>query len=269
MSFFINDESEAVPFTGPCPHPLCGTYPHIGAKSLPGSMLRGLDGVLRSLAVYPSAIFGQAEHNWLRNRAAKSVGRELATPEQRPLASPGLWFDGSDPAAVVRDFRFPEAVRVGTEAASVDGVRALRFIGECSAGVDLDQNRRAHGDRVDFVFRFRLESGADHVLCTIGDADTPARVVASAGRAWLTCGEQRLEAGVVPPDGWTSVHVETHRRATGLRVNGGSAVSVVHSPAATWLYLGEGYPPNDVPDSNRFVVDLASVRSRVSPGTRQ
>ena len=269
VTFFVNGESEVVPFTGPCPHPLRGTYPHIGAKSLPGSMLTGLDGVLRALTVYPSAVFGRAEHNWLRNQFAASIGQETVAPEREPEATPALWFDGSDPEAVARGFRVPVAPRLGVETCETDGRRALRFIGECSAGVDLDENRRARGDRVEFAFRFRLESGAKHVLCTVGDADVPARVVASDGRVWLTCGEERREAGVALPDGWTSVQVEQSGRTTGLRVHGGSVASIAHAPAATWLYLGEGFPPNGVPDSNRFVVDLASVRSRVTPGGRR
>lgn len=263
VTFFVNDESEVVPFSGPCPRPWRGAHPHVGAKSLPGSMLTGLDGVLRALAVYPSTAFGQAEHNWLRNRFSASVGQDEATSERAPEGAPALWFDGSDPEAVVRDFRVPDAVPLGVGTSVVDKLPVVRFVGECSAGVDLDENDRAHGDAVAFSFRFRLENGDEHVLCTLGDADTPARVVASAGRVWLSCGGGRPEAGVVLRDGWTSVRVETSGRTTALWVNDGAAVSVEHAPAAMWLYLGEGYPPNGVPDSNRFVVDLASVRSRV------
>ena len=263
-TFYVDGKSETVRFTAHAPHPLRGTYAHVGAKSLPTSQLRGLDGVLRCLAVYPSAQFGQEEHNWLRNQFAESIDQSPTRPEREPSARPALWFDPVDKQALARDFRFPEDTPRGVEVTAIDGLQVLRFIGESSAGVDLDENHRDRGDRVEIRFRFRLEAEDEHVLCTVGDADTPARVVAKSGHIWLTAARQEACAGAVGDDGWTRVHACSGGDTTQLRVADREPVSINHTPVATWLYLGEGYPPNGVPDGNRFLVDVASVRSRIS-----
>ena len=83
-------------------------------------------------------------------------------PKRPPAAKPVLWLDPADAAATARDFAIPER-RVPVERVVVDGVDALRFTGEGSAGVDLDENRRERGDRVEIAFCFRIESGDVHV----------------------------------------------------------------------------------------------------------
>lgn len=265
VTFYVGDRSETLRFTAPAP--LLGASAHVGAKSLPASRLRGLDGVLRSLAMYPSVLLDRAEHNWLRNQFAASIGQPLASPSRKPSVAPALWLDPSDPMALSRDFRLPPTVPRGVEVSTANGEEVLRFTGECSAGLDLDETHRGRDDRVELTFRFGVEAGDRHVLCTVGDADAPARVVATSDGVWLTAKEQERPAGSITKGGWTTLVISTNGSETQARVGNGPPVSVRHNPMSTWVYLGEGYPPSGVPDGARFIVSVRSVRSRVTAGT--
>ena len=145
----------------------------------------------------------------------------------------------------------------------VDGTDVLRFAGEGSAGVDLDENRRERGDRVELAFRFRIESGDTHVLCTVGDANQPARLVHRKGSLWMEAGDEKHPCGQVRKEGWTSVVLTSGGVGSTAAVASGEPVVVKHKPVATWTYLGQGYRTGIVPPPARFVVDVASVRSRV------
>jgi len=129
--------------------------------------------------------------------------------------------------------------------------------------VDLDENLRERGDRVEFAFRFRLEAGDPHVLCTVGDANHPARLVARSGEILLRAGDQEARCGPLKPDGWTTIELTTFGDQTTASVDGQPRVSVRHTPQATWLYLGQGYRTGTIPVGHRFLIDLPSVRSRV------
>ncbi len=263
-TFFVNDKTERVRLPETPALPLRGGKGYIGATSLPQSALPGFDGVVRMVALYANAALEPEEHHWLRNAFAESIDQPMATPASRPGAAPALWFDPADGAAIDRDFVFPREAERGVRVVTVDGRRCLRLLGEASAGVDLDENDRGRGDRVELQCRFRVETGDEVVLCTVGDADTPARVVVKAGRVLLRCGEQEKLAGRAPRGEWASIAISTARDKTLLRVGGRAPVAVAHSPVATWLYIGEGYPRGEAPASNRLLVDVASVRSRVA-----
>ncbi|MBM3958061.1 MAG: exo-alpha-sialidase, partial [Gemmatimonadetes bacterium] len=179
--FHVNGQVERVAFTGPAPSPLAGGPAHIGFKRPPTSQLSGLCAELRFLALYPSCRFTVEQHNGLHNAFASSLHQPLRQPATASDAKPVLWLDPADFAAFERDFALPEDAGGPAEVVTADGRSCLRFSGEASAGVDLDENLRERGDRVEFIFRFRLEAGDPHVLCTVGDANHPARLVARSG----------------------------------------------------------------------------------------
>jgi hypothetical protein len=116
-----------------------------------------------------------------------------------------------------------------------------------------------------FEFAFRLDGPGDGTLVTVGDANHPARVVTSGDRC------RPLHRG---PD--TRVRSRAARRVAAahaplarrhyayLSVDDAPAAELRHTPQATWLYLGEGYPSASKPVRPFvFDVDVASVRSRI------
>ena len=262
-TFYVNGKSETVRFTAPAPRPLRGTTGYVGHKRFEGSRVPGFVGRLRAMALYPGTAFGIEEHNWLHN----ALGHAAREPARKPAARPVLWLDPADAAGLERDFVAP-GPQDAVERATVDGRDVLRFAGEASAGVDLDENRRKRGDIVEFAFRFRIESGGVHVLCTIGDANEPARLVAREGDIWIEAGDERKRCGAVSAEGWTSVHLSSGGSGSTAAVDGGEAVAVSHKPVATWLYLGQGYRTGMVPAASRCVIDIGSARSRVIRGGR-
>lgn len=261
--FHVNGQVERVVFTAPAPFPLAGGTAHIGFKRPPASQLSGLCGELRSLALFPSCRFSAEQHNWLHNALAPSFSRPLRQPDTAPDAKPVLSLDPADSAAFERDFVLPEDAVGPAEVVTVEGCQCLRISGEASAGVDLDENLRERGDRVEFAFRFRLERGDSHILCTVGDAHQPARLIARSGAVFLHAGGQEARCGPLKPDGWTTVELTTCGDQTSASVDGQPPVSVRHTPQATWLYLGQGYRTAAIPAGHRFVIDVPSVRSRV------
>ena len=261
-TFHVNGRSETLKFTAPAPRPLRGTTGHVGAKRFAGSGLPAFVGKVRAMALYADPRLGAQEHAWLHNAFAKALGQDPRRPARRPVAKPVLFLDPADAAATARDFAIPER-RVPVGRVTLDGVDALRFTGEGSAGVDLDENHRERGDRVEIAFRFRIERGETHVLCTLGDADHPARLVHGKGRLWLEAGDEKRPCGQVRKGGWTSVVLTSGGVGSTASVEAGEPVTVKHKPVATWAYLGQGYRTGTVSSDAQFVVDVVSVRSRV------
>jgi hypothetical protein len=245
------------------PHPLRGATGYLGGKRLEQSRLEGLTGEIRALAVYPSVKLGMEQHNGVHNAFAQAVGCARREPAGEPPAKPVVRLDPADGAAFERDFALPADDECGVEATTADGRQVLRIKGDASAGMDLDENDRARGDKVQVAFRFRIESGDPHVLCTVGDANQPARVVARGGEVSLTAGDQNVSCGKMAPNEWHLVEIMTTGDQTAAKLDGGPEAAVRHRPAATWLYLGEGYRGGSVPATNRFLIDIASVRSKV------
>ena len=262
-TFYVDDRHETVRFAGPPPHPLRGDTGHIGDRRSTRSSLYGLVGRLRHMALYPDARLGPREHAWLHNQFAPQVSRPLLGPAASPTAQPSLWLDPADEAAFRRDFALPAAPEHRVECVQDQGRAALRFTGDASAGVDLDANQRSRGDRVEFSFRCRIDRAAACTLCTVGDANHPARLVADAGRLWLRSAGQSEAVAPAPAGRWLDVLVATAGQETRVSVDCRSA-TVTHSPMATWLYIGEGYPRRPSASAGQFLVPVASVCSRVS-----
>jgi hypothetical protein len=267
--FYVEGQSETVRFTAPVPRPLSGAPPHIGAKSLPASSVPGLTGDVRFVALYAGPALGPEQHRWLYNRFAGELGRPRIAPGSEPTGSPIMWMDPADTASFDRDFVVPtEAPRGGSEVIPIDGRPVLRLRDHGSVGIDLDENDRARGDRVALRFRFRIERGSSHTLCTVGDFNQPARLIARDGHMLLSAGEVEKPCGPVNADGWTAVSLDTWSDTTRASVDDGAEVEVEHHPEATWAYLGEGYPTYSDWPGTRFLIDVGSVRSRVVRSAR-
>ena len=262
--FYVDGKSETVRFEAPVPRSLKGTAPHMGAKSLPASMVPGLTGDMRFAALYAGPTLGPKQHRWLYNRLAGELGRPKLASAAEPTDRPIMWMDPADVSQFSRDFVVPtEAPRGGSEVATIDGRQALRLRDHGSAGVDLDENRRDRDDRVRLCFQFRIEKGERHTLCTVGDFNHPARLIARKGQVLLCAGRVERPCGRVNSDGWTAVSIETWNDTTRARVDNGPAVDVQHRPEATWMHLGEGFPKYGEYPGTRFLIDVKSVRTQV------
>lgn len=261
--FVVNGQSETRAFSGPVP-PLRAGPGVVGQPGLPGSRVPGLHAELRELAFYRDACLTVAQHHRQANRLAATLGHAPFAPAtDAPPAT--ILLDPGDPELLAAAFVLPDDVGPGAvEVVSEDGRQLLRFRGEASAGIDLDANRRADGDGVALALRVRIESGPQHVVLTLGDANHPARLVHDRGDLLLTAGTQRCALGPVAPGRWVSVSVRSARHETSASLEGGAAATVEHEPVATWAYLGQGYRDGSIPAANRFAVDVGALRSRVS-----
>ena len=188
-------------------------------------------------------------------------------------------FDAADPAAFQSNFLLssggggsPGALSAtGTSQAACsvlvvvrDGKPVLRFTGAASAGVELGANERAAGDTVELAFDFLVERGEGQTLCTVGDANQPARVLVRGTRILLSANGQTQACGSAAPGAWQRLALTTRDSVTRVTLNDNPPAEVRHAPQATWLYLGEGYLPATPAGDAALVIDIASVRSRVT-----
>jgi len=156
----------------------------------------------------------------------------------------------------------------GTSARTIpagpDGRPLLRLTGDASAGVELPANERAAGDAVAFEFAFRLDGAGEGTLCAAGDAIQTARVLVRGGCVILrTLAGERM-CGPAVPGAWQRLALLTRRDFTRVTLDANPPVELHHTPQATCLYLGEGYPqPAPQPADFAFEIDVASVRSRI------
>jgi len=263
--FYVDDQSQTVRFTPPPATALQGTTAHLAYKRLAKSRLNGLDGKLRWAAVYSGPQLTAAQHRGLFNRWAEELGHKQLDGAAAVTAQPLLWADPADAAALRRDFVWPDAPGAGgTEVVTIDGRPALRLRDEGSAGIDLDANRRSRGDRVGLEFRFRVEQGPRQVLCTLGDFNQPARLIAAQGQVLLEAAGMQRPCGPITPDGWTTVTLQTWSDRTQAQLAGHSPVEVRHQPIATWAYFGEAFPHyGQRPTNARTLIDVSAVRTRV------
>lgn len=265
VSFFVDGREETVPYEESASE-LDGDFATIMCKHIPQSRLEKMMGVLRFLAVYPAGEFGTAGHRWLHDRFASELDRPALGDGREPTVKPILWLDGKD-AVSRKQVTSPVPSGIGrVEAVVESGQRLVRFHAEASTGVDVDHNERVNGDTVELRFRFRIDEPGVITLCTIGDANFPARVVWEDGRALLRYGPQDRSLGPVVPGTWYDLHLTSAGKTTSACLGtDGNPLSVDNDPSATWVYLGEGYPSRKVEQDCVFSVDLASVQTRVSP----
>ncbi|MBN2310775.1 MAG: hypothetical protein JXR94_17510, partial [Candidatus Hydrogenedentes bacterium] len=254
--FVVNDQHETVPYTAPARRSFRGDTGHIGYKRIEQSRLTGYEGALRAMALFAGTRLTAADHAALATALRASAGDPPAVRD----TAPALWLTARRPIEeqpfVVR--HEPAAARRTT---ADDGTECLEITGDASAGVDVDPNDREAGDVVHLAFRARVDATADAVLCTVGDANSPARVAVRDGIARLESAETALELG--PVADWFDVAIRSGAGLTAARVNDGTECELPHAPQATWIYLGDGFPHETASPSARILIDLASVRSRV------
>ena len=98
--FYVDDQAETVRFEAPVPRPLKGVEPHVGAKSLPASAVRGLSGSIRFAALYAGPKLGPEHHRWLQNQFAEELGQPKLDGATEPACSPIMWMDPADKAGI-------------------------------------------------------------------------------------------------------------------------------------------------------------------------
>jgi hypothetical protein len=158
---------------------------------------------------------------------------------------------------------FPRSNRGIVESTTIDDRACLQFYDNYnSAGLDLDENNRDEA-RVAVEFEFKIAKGNENVLCTIGDAHQAVQVLVKDEEVLLQSGEKTVVCG--SHEDWTRVSVETYGQTTRARVGEGDWQEVSHQPSTTWFFFGQGYYQDlNVIWKNRFLIDVNSVRSRVS-----
>jgi hypothetical protein len=222
----------------------------------------GMLGEIRYLALIPSPMNGD-QHRSFYN----SFARDLHLPEingpAAPMATPVLEFDPAQPERLAQQFDFPPDIKAGlVESAVSENRRVLRFYGEISAGLDLDHHSRSRGDLVSLRFRFKHMTGPRYVLCTIGDARVPVRLVNENGTIYL-CGENIRQACGPLVSGWNTISIETGSGTTTASLNGAETKQARHEPKGTWIYLGQGYREGNYPSDSAFAIDVSSVATMV------
>ncbi len=255
--FFVNQDHECVTFK-PGKRSMQGSSFTIGGPNPAASALTSIEGSLRSLALYGANQLSVDEH------------RKLFESQQVTLAhlTPTLLLDPSDASAVARDFVLPDSAAEATpesiKTVEIAGRQHLRITGAASAGVELAANERAAGDAVELKFGFMVERGGAQTLCTVGDANQPARVVVQGDEILLVAGDQRRLCGRTAPGAWQQLTLVTQGEMTRVTLDRSPSVELRHTPEATWLYLGEGYRNASPPvAATAFVIDIASVQTRI------
>ncbi|MHB8903111.1 MAG: sialidase family protein, partial [Thermoguttaceae bacterium] len=262
-SFFVGDRTETIRFTAPAPRPFRAATAYVGKKRFESSQVPGFSGRIRRLWLCSGTCLDAAGHAWLFNQAAEEWGFRRRPDAVAPGREPAIRLDPADSAALAEAFTFPSGSVSTVETATAAGLQVLRFRGNASAGVDLDRNDRPRGDRVELELRFHVEEGSGQVLATVGDADKPARVVVEERQVFLAAAGEKRPLGTVSAGDWSTLRMATGARRTTASLDDGQPETVRHDPAATWIYLGDGYPDRHVSPPTSFTIDLASVRSRV------
>jgi hypothetical protein len=260
-AFYLNDKEQKVSFKG-ADKSLKGTTACIGYKRLVHSKLSGFAGDIRSLVVY-SGVIGSNEHRWLYNRFADEFGMAKQSSEVKPKAEPILCMNPADKKSLETYFSLPVNEMHGASVLRMDEGEFLRISGESSVGVDIDENYRSKGDEVILKFSLKMEDDYEKVLCTVGDAVAPARVLVRGGRVLLYVDGQEECLGLVEPDKFFTLEVATAKNRTKAKLDNGKSVQINHNPKGTWVFLGEGYPQGKLKAESRFLVEVASVRSLV------
>jgi hypothetical protein len=258
IHFLVDDRTMEVPLPRDAARALAGANARIGAGQSTGTPFFG---AVRFLGCFDGPI-GNSAHAALYDRFA-GESRRLALDRGTELTAKRLlWMD---PAALdfPENFILPKAGFQGVRTAQEDARQVLRFTGEGSAGVDLDENNRACGDAVGLRFRFQPRQGERLILCTVGDANKPARVRWDRGFIKIAAGEMIADVGRAPLGAWSELEIRTAGDFTEASVNGGAFGRVTHEPEGTWVFLGQGYRTGGGSVDDTFLVDVGSVESNV------
>jgi hypothetical protein len=239
--FAVNDTTERVTFT-PGRRSLAGKSATLFGPNLASSRLTAFEGAVRSLTLDgTNRLFDAAARG-----ALAPFGGTSGTAEQRASETSAL-----------------------TELLQQDEKTLLRFAGDASAGVELPANERAAGDAVDFEFAFRLERAATGMLCTVGDAIESLRVSVCGTNIVISTLSGARACGPAAPGAWQRLSLHTQAVCTRVTLDAHPPAEIRHTPQATWLYLGEGYPSGAGTAADvAFDIDVASVRTRIIHAVR-
>ena len=266
VHYFVNDETDARTFSAPAE--LAGDTVYFGYKRFEGSRCPGLSGDIRWAAIYDGAVLSSEQHHAAFNILAKEVGK-MELHDVEPLPKPSFELD---PARRRWKRRIRRLRDEGTLVRCLKrrGRSVLRLNGEASASVDLDRNRPAEGDAVEFEFAFRMESmlspGQQVVLCTAGGGDRALRIVVDGEQPQtlqVRFDGKLLEVSGMKHQAWTRVRLRLSKTASSVACDEGEPFEVAFPSPRTWIFLGQGYLEDRVPPSVAFFVDMDSVRSRV------
>ena len=263
VHFYVNDKHETLSFK-PGKRSMSGEGFMVGGANLAASSLPAFEGSIRSFALYANKGLSVADHHSLY-KSGKAVLAGIA---------PDVLLDPSDLSAVKRNFILPDVSPSAAQSVSSfkrDGRSQLRIEGAASAGVELAANERSKGDTVELQCRFMVEKGKKLTLCTVGDVNHPARVVVRGGKILLVAGEQKSICGDVRAGEWQNLFLSSYGDFTKVVLDDNLPVDVRHTPEATWLYLGEGYPLSSLPKEHTILlIDVSSIQTRiVSEGSRK
>ncbi len=266
VQFFVDDKTDTKTFQAPAQ--LTGDTVFFGYKRFDNSRCAGLSGEIRWAAIYDGLRLSPDQHRAARESLTQD-SEERALPASNTLPQPSFLLDPSRPDWQQGLVRLDDtAMRV--RSMESDGKSIIHFNGEASASVDLDRNRPASGDTVEFQFAFRLASpvpaGQQVVLATTGGGDCPLRIVVDGTQPHMLktrVGSQLTPIAEFDPNAWTRVHLRVSGKQCAVSTGDRATVAVPFSPTSTWLLLGQGYLEDLVPASLAFQVDLSSVRSRV------
>ena len=253
--FAVNGKSELIDIM-PVKKLLRSGTGYVGFKRFESSALTGFTGSMRSMALFNIKMTEQ-EHAHLADLL------EQGKPEPPRIRDhePSLWLTAARPVSV-QPFTAGKSSAFTRVIRSKEGARLLEIFGDASAGVDLDYNNRQQGDVVHLHFRARIDRGSDVVVCSVGDANTPCRIVVRKGIARLEMSGKSYELGRI--DGhWFTVIIQSGNDFTSACVDSNSRVELPHKPQANWVYLGDGYPSGETNANNRLLIEVASVQSYI------
>ena len=145
------------------------------------------------------------------------------------------------------------------------GRAVVRVTGDGCAGLDLDDNERARGDRIEIEGKVRVMGKGDTDILTVGDANRWVCLGTRKGAYALIAGEQIVTLGIPVTEKWQPISVVSGKGRTSVRV-GAMSTSLSHECEGNWAYLGRAYglPRSFTGAWPEFQVDLASLRSRVT-----
>ncbi len=224
---------------------------------------QGIVGHIRYLTVYPEVLTDR-QHRSLYNKFASEFKKTLAANSEKIASEPALEMNPAQKEAFFEHVILPEPGKGGTiEIDTFDGKNVLRFHGEISAGLDLDHNERSRGDAVEVTFDFIPENDNKNVICSVGDMANPVRVIHNQGKLTLNYKDFDQQIGEITK-GWNCLSIISRGNETSVGLNGGQQFTAYHKPSSTWFYLGQGSRTKKLPTDSSFIVNISSVKSRVT-----
>ena len=226
----------------------------------------GFVGDIKYLAFYNQTL-DDSEHRHIHNSFAGVFNMAYSRGNTKSPPLPVLEVDAekANEKGEIAGFIFPEYNKDGfVEQETITGRNILRFNGQAIAGLDIDTNDRRYGDYLQTEFAFMVEGLEQMTICTIGDADSPVRIVARENCLYLSLSGNEQLIGEVQPNRWQTIVIFSGGTITRAKLGNNRFRQIAHTPQATWMYLGQAYNrvPQDSAESS-FLIDVSTVRTRI------